>query len=239
MVIYKSQVFSYLKNSNSRWLYLLLGIDITLLILHVASVFGYVGLSFSVARSFGYGELFQYAKFTLLALTLGYMARHWRSNLLACWSAVFFFLLIDDSLEIHEQGGIALTQAIGSLPGIGPEMLVNMAEAAVLCSIGGLLILPVLYFHFRRNKQSITRLISQDILLLMIAMAFFSVVIDFVHSFAPPKTWLRGAFTLLEEGGEMMILSLTAWYTIHTAKTHSIIRKQPLVSARPTNYPIP
>ena len=239
LFIHRSQALGHFKHDANFWLYLLIGIDILFLTLHVGSALGYLDISFSVARSFGYGEIFQYLKFGLLAIALAYLAYQWQSTLLGCWSVLFLFLLIDDSVEIHEHAGASLAQLIGPLTTINPEILLSLAEAAILLSMGVMLIIPVLILHFQQGRHSLTRLISQDIVLLMVIMAFFSIVVDFFHGFATPKSMLRGALTLVEEGGEMISISLITWYVAYVAKNHTAIRHKALSLTIPTNYPTP
>jgi hypothetical protein len=167
----------------------------------------------SIGQDHGVGEMFQYMKFVFICLVLGrlFVRTHWRA--LLGWIAVFAFLLIDDAGRIHERFGLALA-GWAHLPDLGPVRASDIGEL-VYALLVGLLALPIVAIGWLRSVPP-ARAISADLTVFLLGLAGCGVGADLLHRIlsATVVDWLVG---LLEDGGEMLVLSATCAYVIQWA----------------------
>ncbi|MCU0550174.1 MAG: hypothetical protein MUC48_12560 [Leptolyngbya sp. Prado105] len=170
-----------------------------------------------VEKDRGFPEFFQYMKQYWCLLLLGFIAFKQRSWLYASWMLLFFYLLADDALSIHEKLGAFLSEALGFVSMFRlrsvdfGELLVSGVAGAILFSCIGL----AYRFGDRSFRQA-----SKKLLILFLALAVFGVVIDMVHIMAPKR--LDRFFGLLEDGGEMIVMSaITAFIFALSEKVRS------------------
>jgi signal transduction histidine kinase len=173
---------------------------------------------FSIEQDRALAELFQYAKQALLALGSFVLFLRTRGWIFLAWAVFFGFLMLDDMLEFHERVGKAVGPALG-LPGMfGLRMddYGEMAYAAVL----GLCLVTFLALALRRGGP-VERRFSADLLCLLAALALFAVVFDALHTIAYFRVpLLAHMLALLEDGGELIVMSLITAYvadTLHNA----------------------
>jgi len=153
----------------------------------------------------GYSEAFQYGKECCIALAL--LAAGWRrrEGLLGAWALLFFYLLYDDALSLHERVGAVLAGQWNYAPAFGlrpqdfGELTVSLAIGAAFLSL-----LALLYARSGRAARDATK----DLLLLLGSLAFFAVAVDMAH------VVVRG-LTIIEEGGELAVMSVMATYAAH------------------------
>lgn len=192
-------------NQVTRIFYLLLLTDISFFILHFIDL--HVGLGthgrFSIETDRGYAEIFQYLKEYWSALLLGFIALKTRSYSYLSWCLLFFYLLLDDSIGIHEQGGVLVGQQLGasSIFGISPS---DFGEIAVSVS-AALLILVSIAIAYRFGAR-IFRKFSRNLTVMLLILAMFGVIIDLIHNSVPIPA-LNPVFGFLEDGGEMLVMS--------------------------------
>jgi hypothetical protein len=158
----------------------------------------------SIEQDRGYAELFQYFKeFSIVLLLAGYAQRK-RSLLLAAWSLLFVYVLADDAFALHETWGRVIAQHYGFIPMLGLRS-VDFGELAVTTLAGGSLLLLIVLAHSR--AAATLREASVDLLLLLMAFACCAVLFDMLH-IAAPFGVPRAAYTLLKDGGEMLVMTL-------------------------------
>jgi hypothetical protein len=159
------------KDSSAKLFYLFLATDLAFIILHVIHIStDWISSDyFSVERERGYAELFQYIKEYWIALILVILAVKWRSILCFIWSLLFFYLLLDDSLEVHEKLGELISQQLAFFP------------------------------------------ISKYLIVMLFILALFGIVGDLLHM-AFYESFLKPFLGLLEDGGEMIVMSIIAWF---------------------------
>jgi len=203
-----------------------------LLILLVLTDFFFIGLHilytytnilpnrfFSVDMDMGYPEIFQYIKEYWIGLMLIWLAIKGRSFLFFGWALLFFFLLFDDSMMFHEQNGYILARHFDLQPTLGFRAQ-DIGELGIMLVVG-IFFLAVIgvshYFSEQRIKE-----ISKRLAILLAALMFFGIYFDAFHSLLI-YTGAHKPLALIEDGGEMVVMSLIAWY-VFTIDLVSIAR---------------
>ncbi|MBF2088549.1 MAG: hypothetical protein IGR80_09835 [Synechococcales cyanobacterium K44_A2020_017] len=194
---------------------LLLLTDLGFIVAHViASLLPVPNDMFFLDRDRSYPEMFQYIKFFWIAIVLLYLGLKQGKSYLA-WSSFFTFLLLDDYFGLHETGGGMIASQLGftrwlALRPVDYGEMVYAASAALLFFV-------IIALTYKRGSAEFKRF-SQRILWLMAIFVFFAVGVDMVHvmttSFPQPliSFLLENTLAIVEDGGEMMVLSLIVYY---------------------------
>lgn len=196
----------------------LLSLDVVAVIGHVVADSGASYARIDVDHSVP--ELYQYVKFLVASAALGQAfvrSKRWTP---AVWSVGFALAFLDDVLRIHERGGNVLAPLFaqltdGAVVGREPgEVLILVTAVAVM----GFLMLVA------RNHDSAwgweeARLAQAGVVLLVVGA-----VIDLVGASVRTSA-LKTALTLVEDGGEMIVVSLMAalalWASQGVMQAHS------------------
>lgn len=177
---------------------------------------------FSVEMDWGHGDVFQMVKeYWAFALLVALFLRT-RRPVHGAWSLVLGYVLLDDAVQIHERGGGKIVEWFGYAPAFQlraqdfGELTVTVAAGLGLAvAMGGAWLLSD-----REDRRVARRLTA-----LLGLLFFFGVIVDMLHVV---RAWpLLG---LLEDGGEMLAMSLICWY---------VFRLFGLEVARPTPPPGP
>lgn len=165
-----------------------------------------------VAHDGGYAEWFQYAKAGFCALVLLRLFARDRSLTLLGWALVFAFVLADDALSLHEAFGDALL-ASASLPAV-LGLSGRLYAEPLFWALVGVPLAGLVGVGYRRDPS--TRPLTRRLLLLFAALFFFAGALDALHA-ALEADYAAARYavfvtTLLEDGGEMLVLSLTVAY---------------------------
>ena len=198
-------------------LLLLISADIAFIVLHLVNVETgwFRGVPISLEADRGLPETYQYIKTFWIALCLA--AAFWRTHIrvYACWAIVFVFLLIDDASQLHERVGTWLGRTY-ELPvafGLRPDDIGELLFAAL---VGASMLALVGFASWRGGEQSWR--VSRDILCLVVALAFVGVAIDALHVIAYfHRPLLAQVLLVIEDGGEMLIISALTAYAFHVA----------------------
>ncbi len=206
-------------------LVLLISADLIFIVLHPAGKLGFLSEQFDITREGGYAELFQYVKEFWCTVLLLLVAWQVRSTAYLVWAFFFSYLLADDILQIHETGGEMIAAHLNFASGFGlrardlGELTVTLSVATVL-----FLVLSLTYWH----STARFRKVSLDILLLLVGLAFFGVAMDMLHVMVYNVEVLGDwasifgeAIGLIEDGGEMLVMSLMVWYLFLVADRRS------------------
>lgn len=135
-----------------------------------------------------------------------------RSALHFAWSLLFAYLLIDDSLTVHERIGVAVAKYFEFVPAFGlraedfGELSVSAVSAATLLILIGAA-------HYRADPAS--KQFSKHLFFLLISLAFFGVAADMVHMLFFSWDFF---LALVEDGGEMLVMSIITWFVL--SSTH-------------------
>ena len=157
----------------------------------------------------GYPELYQYVKEAWVVIMLVTLAVRTRVVGYLGWAVLFCYALCDDCLSLHERYGLRLAESLGfeSRLGLRPE---DFGELAVTAAAGGvaLVVVAAAYLFggpgFRRVSRHLAGLVA--------ALAFFGVVVDMVHVVFMHNRVANFVLATLEDGGEMVVMSLVAGY---------------------------
>ncbi|WP_242360281.1 hypothetical protein [Anaeromyxobacter sp. SG17] len=188
----------------------LVGTDAGFVLLHLGRHFGWLpdDPMLSLSQDRGCAEWFQYAKELSVLLLLGIARVRKRSTLLAVLALLYLYLLLDDSLRIHEVMGSAVAAS-----GLLPEKLGQPAWAA---AVGSMFLVPLGLGYLRSDAD--TRRFARWLLGLTALLAGFGVVIDFALA------GLRGG-ALIEEIGELLVMSATVTFVLGVFPPGSRTRK--------------
>jgi hypothetical protein len=125
------------------------------------------------------------------------------------WALVFTYMLFDDALQIHERFGFHFAKRFDFLPSFGLRVA-DIGEMAVSATAGISLLFLVAFAYL--NGERAFKKVSQDMLLLILALVFFGVGAD-MALLAMNLGGVRGFILgVIEDGGEMLVASLILWY---------------------------
>lgn len=183
-------------------------VDALMIALHVtASLAGWSNPALMLHVDQGWAETYQYAKASGIALLSFWMAGRPASVVMAAWGGLFTYIVVDDALSIHESYGRHLTRLLSFTDSFGLRAQ-DFGELAVLVCVGGVFV-ALLAVAYRLSSEW-SRGVSQDLLALLVVLAFFGVVVDMLH-IVVQSHGIRG-FTIIEDGGELVTMSLMAAY---------------------------
>jgi hypothetical protein len=138
------------------------------------------------------------------------------------WQTLFVYIFLDDSLRIHERGGKVIAQHFFIVPIAG--LRAQDFGELIVSAFFGLLMLSLLSIGYY-YASSRFRSISRQLVGLVSLLVSIGVIFDIVHPMLDPS-YQNIVFEVLEEGGEMLMISVMAWYvhrlTTAPAQPHSI-----------------
>lgn len=204
----------------------LLSIDALLLLAPVfAGALVYLGMLDTVPQQlkikpvWGLPSLVIYAKWLLIALCL---TQAWRANgepILLSLAFIFAFLLIDDSLELHEQLGTLVKDGFGYAPAFGLRGD-DLGELTIWAIWGSasLVVFALGYWH----SSTAGRRIGHGFILGIAGLATFGIVVDMLSVLTHDvgkgllNQIVRYLLTNLEDGGELVVASLLLAFAFTT-----------------------
>lgn len=197
---------------------LLISGDLLFIILYVLSrIYRFTDMTpFRLDIEGSHPEFYQYIKLLWIVLLLIHLAVITRGKGYISWILVFLYFLADDSLQFHERTGRFLGELITFQPPFG--LLAKDAGELIAFALFGIPLLALLIWTYHRGSPTFKR-ISKDLLLLVVVFAFFVVVFDLAHAILEPNLGrtVNRILTLIEDGGEMVIVSIITWYVFRVA----------------------
>lgn len=201
---------------SGEFLGLLIAGDLLFIALHLLhgystrfSDLGFSDPGFSLGKDRGFGEIFQYLKmFGIVLLLLGISSRAGRLSYLS-WSGLFLYFLIDDSFQLHERVGRVIAVRLGYTPGLSLRAK-DFGELTVVVA-AGLFFATVVALAWWRGGDDFRR-VSKHLAMLVGLVVLFGVVLDMIH-FMVKTPAVAAGLGIVEEGGEMVAMSLACWYT--------------------------
>ena len=188
------------------------GVPLVALLLLLAADMGFVATHFAyradpmfrLGTDGGYREMFQYGKTGLIALIFAWLWWRTRAPVYAAWTLLFAFVLCDDALRIHEEHGEPIAAYFGYQPAFGLRAK-DLGELTVwaACGVAFLFVLAATYMR----SDPAARRASRGVAVLFGVVVFFGAFVDMVHM-AVREPLLRAALLVLEDGGEMLAMSL-------------------------------
>ncbi|QPG05762.1 hypothetical protein IT774_00240 [Salinimonas marina] len=186
---------------------LLLMTDAGFILVHVLRKLGYINSGyFNLSQDMGYAEVFQYMKEFWIASLLVIIALRDKAASFVVWSLIFLYMLADDSLKVHENGGRYLVEALNIQPALSLRAQ-DFGELLVTAIAGGILFSMLFVTYYFASQAA--RHITHKLLLGVAGLAFFGILIDMLHSALPFGNFIFG---LIEDSGEMLTMSLIVGY---------------------------
>ena len=207
-------VQTWKSNSNTpaaiTFLLVLLVIDLAFIFLHFLLLTdAFENTLFSLERDRGYPEVYQYLKIFSIVILLHFLFAKTKVIGYGMWSLLFLYLLLDDAFSIHETlgGFIATTLALAPAAGLRAQ---DFGELAVSLIAATVFLIPIAWFYARglgAFKEA-----TKQLLWLLVALAFFGIFVDMLHVAIDMGWKVRFLLGVVEDGGEMLVVSLMAWY---------------------------
>ena len=186
----------------------LLAFDTIFLLLNIAFLSDNFALSerWALWTDRGYAEWFQYVKVVIIASLLLLLGIKNRSLLYGGFSLLFWLLLFDDSLSIHEQLGDRIGMWLNTEDHVG--------EAIAVLGIS-LLPLGLISAAYAIAKAAYKRF-ALNLVALLLFYAAFGVILDFIHDevYFPSRT-LTVSLRVLEDFGENIAMVLILIFVIY------------------------
>lgn len=217
---------SILKTSRNLLL-LLLAIDMGFIILHIYNSIlipdDQFNDLFSLVQDSSLAEYFQYIKWLIIAFLFFIISNKQSTITYIAWALLFIYLLLDDSLELHEKYGADLIQFIKSTPPLGLRKQ-DIGELIVTAVAGGFLFTLLAWAYFKGSE--VFKKVTKEMLILIAVLGVFGVLIDMLSSTfssmikdeTTSKRLFDFLFGILEDGGEMFIASIMLWYVFIVSK---------------------
>lgn len=158
----------------------------------------------------GYAEFYMYAKALCAASMLAFLWRRARQPVFGAWALFFAYVLCDDALRLHERGGRLLAATAG-LPDVFGVSARNLGELAVFAFFGFVFLLLIPAAHLRSSGPA--RRSLHVFAALFVALVVFGMGMDFLHTAELHET-LKAMFSAVEDGGELVTLSVVCWYAL-------------------------
>lgn len=192
----------------------LLVADLALIALFGAYKLGWVtDLAFHIGEDGGHGEVLQYAKLLWAGVGALWFAHRTREPVCAVLAVLLLVLLLDDGAMLHERAGEWLAVAL-SLPAVAGLRPQDLGEVLFLATWAGPLFVAGALAYGRSGPDA--RAFVLPAVGAIALLAGFGVGVDLVHQMVTGSVEVRGldsAFMVLEEGGEMVALSILVGWT--------------------------
>ena len=193
-----------------NFLLFLLAVDLAFIVLHFLPLFGVLeNPLFSLETDRGYPEIYQYIKIFSIAILL--LSVFGRTKVVGyfVWSMLFLYLLLDDALSIHESlGGYVATHMVFA-PAIG--LRAQDFGELVVSAIAAVFFLTPLALLYTRGSDALKEE-SIHLFSLLVALAFFGILVDMLHVAMKVGWKVRFLLGVVEDGGEMIVMSIMTWY---------------------------
>jgi len=207
-----------LKDSKAnRLLIILISFDVIFFVIHYINALTPLlnNDKFSIGIDHGYAEIFQYIKFASVIIFLIFVLKKTGTRSYLVWIIVFSYLLVDDSIRLHDRFGSYIAMNLDFNPPFGMRLL-DVGELLV-SACAALILVPSLVLAYRYGSPLFKKN-SENLMLLLCLLVFFGIGMDMIHIAIIskiPDTLLRGVNSILglmEDGGEMVSASLILWY---------------------------
>lgn len=209
--------FKKITRESKIFLLLLFAADFLFLSLHIMhrappfkGIFPYFGnTSFSLFLDLGLPESYQYVKEFWIILLFILVSIRTRRFVYLIWSSLFFYLLLDDLFKIREDLGGFLSRALVYPSALGVRAK-DMAEFSVSTVVGLIFLILILIAYFKSDWH-----VRNNFLVLLVltgGLFLFGAVLDLLV-IAAKGVILQQILGILEEFGEMLVMSLICWFT--------------------------
>jgi hypothetical protein len=195
------------EKESTKFLFLLLIADFAFILIHIFYMNHFISSRlFSLEKDFGYAEVYQYIKELWIVALLSTISIKRKHIIYFAWALLFTYFLFDDSLRIHELFGSRLVHHFH----FQPMFSLRAQDFGELCTsilFGSLLFIFIGISYIFSNHTG--KQISKTLFILVLALVFFGIVVDMLHIAIP---FAKPVFGLIEDGGEMLVMSIIVWY---------------------------
>ncbi len=171
-----------------------------------------------IGRDWSISETFNLLKWGAIIVVFGYAFRWTGQVVFACLAIAFTLILADDSLQLHERSGQLANKFFGQFAfdnfGIESRMVIALGEIGFWILLG-FVCLAIVLLAWTRTSSEIKGQLGV-LAVLFSGVIVCGVFVDFVHFFSPPRSMINGILLVLEDGGEMVFISLMAAFVIGT-----------------------
>lgn len=175
---------------------------------------------YALAADDSIGELVQYFKWFAVSVLFVIITIKRSSSSFIAWAILFLYLLLDDSLSIHENvGGYLVSNISFGLPG-GLRMQ-DIGELIVSGIVGSILL--VIFMFAYKKSNDFFKITTHNMFFLFLALVFFGVFFDVfaVMTYSGNAT-AAFLFDVIEDGGEMIVGSFMLWYAVLTLNAKNL-----------------
>lgn len=196
-----------LDKSSNKLLILLLSADFIFIVVHILYMNEFMSNSlYSIDRDLGYAEVYQYIKEFWIVLLLLFVATGRKQVAYLAWATLFMYFLLDDSLRVHERFGGSLAYNFNFQPMLNLRAQ-DIGELIASLFFGVLLLVFVWVAYLYSDEYAKKH--SRHLFVLVMLVAFFGILVDMFHVALP---WGKSLLGLIEDGGEMLMMSVIVWY---------------------------
>ncbi|MFS4468979.1 hypothetical protein [Maribacter sp. 2210JD10-5] len=162
-------------------------------------------------------EFFQYVKYLLIIVLLIKIIHAAKRFQFISWAFFFLILFVDDSIGIHENAGIFLSEKFNfnSMFGLRAEDIGELLYTGLI----GFIIIIAFVASFLKGDKMFKRN-SIDLSILIFFFLLFGVGFDMLHQILSSSSKLNFLFGMIEDGGEMIMMSIILWYIYHLSLTY-------------------
>ncbi|NJR52327.1 MAG: hypothetical protein HC780_24890 [Leptolyngbyaceae cyanobacterium CSU_1_3] len=195
-----------INNWVMKLLYLFLATDLSLMLINTICLYTdqTSNSALLLETDGGYAEVFQYIKEFWNVLLLVFLATKTRLLVYLSWSLLFLYLLIDDSVQIHERFGALVSKRFEGLSMLG--LRANDFGEILISVAAGFLLLTLIAISYRFGDR-LSRKVSKCLIIMLCMLAACGLVLDVLHV-AVQVPVLTSFIGLLEDGGEMLVMSV-------------------------------
>ena len=199
-----------LDRSSDRLLLLLVSADIFFILLHIFHFYTpfFALPGYSLFRDRGFSEVYQYVKEYWIALLLLMFAIRSRKLCYLTWSALFGYLLIDDSSGLHERYGGKFAAYFDFHPAFG--LRAKDFGELVVTGLASLFFFSFILASYVLSDEKEKRF-SRYLAVILFGLGFFGVFMDMVDMMVNNPVLARILGTV-EDGGEMLVMSIAVWF---------------------------
>ena len=194
----------------------LVALDVTLVLIYLVRGYmvvigrlGEIPHLLNVGRDWSLGEMIGYAKWIFLIAAMIVSYRREPNFIFLALALLFIVTLADDTLQLHETHNRWTTRS-----GLIERSDLALREVGYFATVGLAVAVPLLIGWFRADPP-LRRKVA-PLLLLFGAIAFCGIGVDFIHASLPDRSVGSGLAGAVEDGGEMIFLSLMFSYAIAT-----------------------
>ncbi|MEM9777185.1 MAG: hypothetical protein AAF902_21580, partial [Chloroflexota bacterium] len=154
-------------------------------------------------------EFFIYIQELGIVIILYWMYKKFDNRLYFAWLLIFTYILLDDSLLLHERIGVWMVDQFGVENNFGVRGR-DITEVIVQIIFGVPLVSYMAYTHIT-NKDSLANRISIILFISLIILVAFAIVLDWFHV-RIMILYLKPILGTIEDGGELFIVTGILWY---------------------------